>query len=1006
MLSQPTTLAFFYFDQPGYLALLAVLPLLVALSVRSLAGLGAARRLLAITLRCAVVLLMVLALAGAHRRQRIDDLAVLFLMDRSRSVPAELQRAAFDYLTKAGTQRKGGDRVGVIAFDGAAAVEQLPMRAVALDQLGAPLDPDQTNLAAAARLAAALLPADAAGRLVLVSDGNENAGDVRQEAVRLRAAGVPIDILPIQYEHTREVVFETLKTPATATSDETINLNMTLRAERATVGEILLWHNDKLVDLNGPADGTGFAVELQAGANRLVRQVPLRIAGAHRFRTQFVPARAADDTIPDNNGAEAFTVVSGQGRILLLTTARDLADAQPSAEILSRALESEGLVCEVDVAGRQPLDQVQLTEYALVVLANVPAGDFRADEKKALAVYVRDLGGGLVMVGGDDSFGAGGWLGSPVEEVMPVSFDIKHKKQFLKGGLALVMHACEIEQGNFIGERCAVEAVQTLSSRDLVGVLAWKWLGGERGHWVVPLQEVGARTPIINAIKTMDMGDLPDLDALMRPAVEALLARQDLGARHMIVISDFDPQEPRQDLVNMMKRNGVTCSTVAIGYGGHAIDENKAKWIANSTGGRFYRTDDFSKLPQIFVKESREVRRSLVQEVNFTPRLVQPLSPVVPGLAGEGVPALGGYVLTTAKPLADVPLIRKAEEGDDPVLAHWQVGLGKAVAFTSGMWPRWGTAWTAWPKFTKLWAQIARWASRPVEGGDFDVTTTVQGGRARLRLDAVDKNADALNFMTVQGTLVDPSQTGQPLRLTQTAPGRYEAEFDARARGNYIVNLLYRSGRGADAVSGTLRTGVSVAYSPEFAALRGNAALLEDVRAQTHGRLLAADEPAAVFDRAGLERVEARHALWENLVRWMLVAFLLDVAVRRIALRPAELYRKFRAFLAELAGRGRPAETVAVLTTLKGTRDRVRQEHRPPAITPAPPPGEVEKPADDLAAALGGAKEIDRPVVAPPAAKIAGASSEADYTGRLLRAKRRAREDLESQDESGNPPPG
>jgi hypothetical protein len=97
---------------------------------------------------------------------------------------------------------------------------------------------------------------------------------------------------------------------------------------------------------------------------------------------------------------------------------------------------------------------------------------------------------------------------------------------------------------------------------------------------------------------------------------------------------------------------------------------------------------------------------------------------------------------------------------------------------------------------------------------------------------------------------------------------------------------------------------------------------------------------------------------------------------------------------------------VAVLTTLKGTRDRVRQEHRPPAITPAPPPGEVEKPADDLAAALGGAKEIDRPVVAPPAAKIAGASSEADYTGRLLRAKRRAREDLESQDESGNPPPG
>ena len=997
-------LPFMRFETAGYLALLAVIPLLIALSFRSLSGLGPIRRVLALLARAVVVLLAVLALAGAHRTQRIDDLSVIFLLDRSKSIPQDLQRQAFDYVGRAAETKKTDDRVAVIAFDGVSDVEQLPDRTLAIDMIGVPVAPDQTNIAGAVRMASALLPSDTKGRIVLISDGNENVGDVMQEGERLRAAGIPLDVLPVQYEHVNEVVFETLKAPPTASAEETINLQMILRSQQRTTGKILLWHNDQLVDL-GEGTDAGFEVELKPGPNRFVRQIPLRVAGAHRFRAQFVPDQAEADTITDNNNGETFTVVSGQGKILILTTTRDLSGAQASAEILRRALESEGLVCDIEVAGENPLDQVRLLEYSLVILSNVPAGDLRDDEKKALAAYVRDLGGGLAMVGGDDSFGAGGWLGSQIEEVMPVSFDVKHKKQFLKGALVLVMHACEVEQGNYLGERCAIEAVKTLSSRDLVGILAWRWINDSLGHWVVPLQEVGTRTPIINAIKKMDMGDLPDLDAVMRPGVEALLARKDVGPKHMIVVSDFDPAPPRQDLIDAMQKHGITCSTVAIGYGGHFIDESKAKWIADSTKGRFYRTNDYNKLPQIFIKESREIRRSLVQETPFTPRLVNPISPVVPGLAGEGLPQLQGYVLTTAKPLADVPIIRRSEEGDDPVLAHWQAGLGKTVAFTSGLWPVWGTDWVQWPKFGKFWAQIARWASRQSEAAAFDVTTTVHGGKARLRIDALDKNAEAINFMEVAGSLVDPKQEGQALRLTQTGPGRYEAEFDARDRGNYIVNLAYRVGQGADALSGTLRTGVSVAYSPEYSQLQANLSLLEELRARTKGRMLAAADPKVVFDRTGLAPAEARHALWENLVQWMVVLFLVDVAIRRIAINPIELARKARRFLAEISGRERPAAaTEAVLTTLKGTRDRVREEQttRAPSEAGTPPqasaryeaPPSAAKATEDLSRALGGATQQDVPVVARPTAKKPPVS-EGEYTSRLLKAKRKAREDMD-----------
>lgn len=999
------SLALVRFETPGYLALLAVLPLLAALSVRSLAGLGTVRRGLAVTARALVVAALVFALAGAQRTRRIDDLTVLFLLDRSRSVPTDLQKQAIEFIRQAVPGPLRDDRVGVIAFDGTADVEQLPMSVLAIDQVSAAGDPDQTNLAAAVRLASALLPSETAGRLVLLSDGNENVGDVRPEAERLGAAGIPIDVVPLHYEHVHEVVFESLTVPPTAAAGETVALHAVLRSQQPTTGKILLWHNDALVDLSGPAPGAGFDVELAAGPNRFVVPVPLPAEGANRFRAQFVPDVDGADTITDNNTGEAFTVVSGQGRILLLATAADLRSAQPAAPLLRAALEAEQLVCDVAEAGQSPLDQVRLLEYAAVILSNVPAGDLREDERRTLAVYVRELGGGLVMIGGDDAFGAGGWLGSPVEEVMPVSFDIQHRKEMIKGALVLVMHACEVERGNYLGQRCAIEAVRALSSRDLVGVLAYRWLGGEKGHWVVPLQEVGARTPIINAITRMDMGDLPDLDEVMRPGVEALIARRDVGPKHMIVVSDFDPAPPRDDLIALMKKHGVTCSTVAIGYGGHYINENMARWIATSTGGRFYTTQDHGKLPQIFVKESREIRRSLVQETPFTPRLVNPLSPVVPGLAGEPIPPLGGLVLTTAKPLADVPLVRKAEEGDDPLLAHWTVGLGKTVAFTSGLWTRWGADWAAWPKFSKLWAQIVRWASRPAEEAAFDVSTTVRGGKARLRIDALDKSAETINFMEVLGQVVNPAQDVQPLTLTQTGPGRYEAEFEARQRGNYIVNVAYRMGQGGRTVAGSLRTGVSVAYSPEYAQLKANLPLLEELRARTGGRLLGAEDAAAIFDRAGLPPAEARRSLWENLMQWMLALFLLDVAIRRIAVHPSELVRRLRRRVAEMAGRKPAGEVAAVLTTLKGARERWREEQQTTRPPVAGPPAEArggtardDRATEDLNRALGGAEPPQAPVVAPPTAKKPGVS-EGDYTSRLLRAKRRARQDLDAKDE-------
>ena len=522
------------FETPGYLVLLATIPLLILLSFRSMAGLGPIRRVLAIGMRCAVVTAMVLALAGAQWVKTQDDLSVIFVVDRSSSVPRELQRNAFDFASRG--------EVGDAADQGSPRRNRVrrAQRGRTVADEHARDRPHQRSgrsgshqpRGGAADRHGALHGAIRRGRVVVLSDGNENVGEALVEAEHFSAAGVPIDVVPLRYEHGNEVVFERLSSPPTATTDETVNLNMVLRSQREVSGKILVYQNRELVRSDD--------VVLEPGPNRRTLAVALPTAGPQRFEARFVPDAASDDTITGNNEGRAFTVVTGQGQVLLLHQASDAEAA--SARLLERALRAEQIRCELVEPGVVDLsDLATLSAYSAVILANVPSHLFSDAEREALAVYVRDLGGGLLMIGGDASFGAGGWLGTPVEDVMPVSFDVKSRKQIPKGALALIMHGCEIPEGNYWSERVAIAAVKSLSSRDLVGVLSFDWKSADQGHWDVPLQSVGDKSRVIQGIKKLAHGDMPHFDPLMRSAVDALAKRTDAAVRHMIILVRLRP---------------------------------------------------------------------------------------------------------------------------------------------------------------------------------------------------------------------------------------------------------------------------------------------------------------------------------------------------------------------------------------------------------------------------------------------------------------------------------
>lgn len=865
----------FSFEEPRWLWLALLCAVVVPLSWRSLAGLDPARRVASLFMRCAVILLIAACLSKINAVQRNRDLTVMFLLDRSFSCES-LESRQDEYVRSVVADRPEQDRAGVLSFAANAQIEQQPMSGYFVEpgRLSRMDRTDRSDLSQGVRLALALFPSEDMKRIVLLSDGNQNLGDVVTEARRARANGIPIDVVPLQYSRPNDVSIDRMIAPSFAAKGEQVPVRMVLSTKERVGGRIDLYQNGQKIEL--PEESA--RVTLTPGSNTLYVKLPIRESGPQQFEARFRPDDERMDAVSLNNSSSTFTFVSGPSRVLFLSS--NLTD---DAQLI-HALKDEQIDIDAFEVGETGVDLVRLQSYSAVVLANVPAGVFSDDQIEQLATYVKDLGGGLIMTGGNEGFGAGGWIGTPVEEVMPVDFEIKHKRVIPRGALVLICHSCEVPRGNYWGKEMAKRSVDTISSRDYIGVLAYSF-SPSGVNWEVPFQTNANKGAVKARIDRMQIGDMPDFDETMTMAYDELVKGkgQDASQRHVIIISDGDPTPPNRTLIGQYKDAGITVSTIGIGWGAHVMTQTMND-IATSTGGRFYSPRDPNQLPQIFTKESKVIRRSLIVEEGFQPQVYHSMSDLLAGVDSDEVfPPLTGLVLTSPKnsPNVLMPLVKMTEDGQDPVLAHWQYELGKAVVFTSGYWPHWGERWTPWSKFGKLWAQIVRWAMRQDAPADFDTYTRIEGESGRVVIDALDKDANYLNFLRFKGSVVAPDGKARPVEFVQTGPGHYEAEFKADAMGQYLVTAMVTD---AEKALGVLNTGATAPYSPEYRDLQTNLGLLRKIAEESGGRLLAMDAKADDVFNHHLPPVTSKRPIWEWVLAWILLPFfLMDVAVRRLA---------------------------------------------------------------------------------------------------------------------------
>jgi uncharacterized membrane protein len=1039
---------------------------IVWLGVRSLNGLGPVRKWVALGVRLAVVALIVLILGGVRFQREHHDLEVMVLKDVSQSTlqvhgyPGEqagetLQASINDFLQDASSpdkaKRPAKDRIAMISFDQDALIDAMPQERLMLDARAIREPGSGTDVASALQLALATMSRDAMHRLLLITDGNTTAGDLEPALAAVAAAKIPVDVMPLRYDIRNEIMIDRIVAPQLRREGEAFSLDVVMRSTNPAdvTGRLTVYHSGEAMDLDPYTEGmqTPMRVTLHPGTNVVhVRVPPQLTSGTHQFKAVIEAenvgietakgrngegangggasrpagvAAGAGDTLLQNNEASASTFVRGKGKILFIDNTREQA-----GRFLREGLAREGIHVDPErtTVDQFPQNLVMLQSYDAVVLSNVPrgAGGLSDDQQKMLASYVHDTGGGLVMIGGDDAFGAGGWQGSRLEEILPVNMDIPAQRQIAKGALVLIVHSCEFDNGNYWGEQCALKAAETLSAKDEIGVISFDW-GGGGSRWDYPLSEKGDGSAVVNAIKKMKVGDMPSFDDSMSVALNGKgsnpgLAKSDAKQKHVIIISDGDPQRPAQLLLDAYKAAKVTVSTVSVYPHGNSVPP-QMKDIADELKGKYYGpiNSNFNQLPQIFIKEASVVRRSLIQEnaEGIPLKQIPSTSDMVKGI--EAFPAITGMVLTSRKqsPQIDMPLV--AGKNNDPVLASWQTGLGRAAVFTSDAHNRWASGWVGSAMYDKFWAQVVRGVARPAISPDFDVQVVQDGDKGKVIVEALDKDAQHLNFLNVRGQVAGPDLKPTDLRLNQVGPGLYETEFDAKETGSYVVSLFYSGQQGQN---GWTMAGMSRMSSPELRDLRSNDSVMEEIARRTGGRVLPAFDAskADLFSRQNVPPSASPLPIWDRLIPLLLGMILVDVATRRIAWDWASTKRFFVGQVTRLTHTTRKVEAGQTLGSLKQVREQVaegklkRDDQQPPAgAGGSPPPIPMpdptarfdagrDAPEGDISNVVGGA--TDKPVPKAPQGKVQpkGLQGDADTMGGLMAAKRRARQKIEEQE--------
>jgi Ca-activated chloride channel family protein len=822
---------------------------------------NALRRIPAPIMRAAVLALLVLAMAEPRRLSTSEGAAKPVLLDASMSITSEMRSWAADLIRN---QLKLKSSDPAIIFAQQAVAKNVGTALDALTSSGGceACMPGATNLANGLAKLTALGQGN--GPVVLVTDGWENQGDAAQEVASLLAAHTELDIFtPPGAAAIHNVAVTEVTTPHALANTDSFRVGVSIANlnDHPVGGTVRLFESGRLIDQR--------VVTLNPGSERV--DFPVRSAGTGltSYRATFAAARPTDDLYPQDDSLQSWVGIGAKRKILIF------ANSAQDSNYLQSVARRLGLEPEIVRPGDTRFND-NLHGFDAVVLDNVPREQMPAVTENALARYVAG-GGALAMVGGDRSFGLGGWHGSELESILPVIMKPPEHKERQRALVLIIDKSGSMgrEEKLDYAKAAARTAATTLKDNDLIEVIGFD----SQPFVVVPLESMStARSYLGQMIDRLKARGTTYLMPALKQA-DRDIAGSGAAIKHVVILTDGETGGTAAmyyDLVASMHRQGaVTVSAIAIG---NEANIRLLDALTQYGGGAFYQTSSAESLPQIVLQDvgRHTGDNKTMVEKEFVPQAVSPDS-ILKNLGGRTLPPIKGYVSTTIKPGATLDVFVNREGRREPLIASGRHGAGKTLAVTTDAGGRWASPWVRDNIFAAVWDRILEWMTPPATNvPKFDVAMGYREGRIALKL--TDYDPDAAQALALVGARVlRPDGAREDLVLSQSAPGELTGSFAAPVAGNYYIEM--RSGQsGKERPFPPLAYTVSPAAFAELPRQRPNYDLLEHLAAATGGRL----NPE--ISELKMARPEFKHSegFGQQLLAMAMLLLIAEAIVRRL----------------------------------------------------------------------------------------------------------------------------
>lgn len=811
-----------------------------------------ARRKTVLGIRIIIFILLILALSGINIKTDVDTTTTIFAVDLSKSNEQnqdELKKFMLEAVEFAGHN----DKIGVVAFGEKSEVEIPIVDKLPNIDFQTKIEKGFTNIEKALKLSRTLIPENSKKRVVLFTDGRENVGDSLKEGNMLNINDIELKVYKTESFIQNEVQLKEINIPKIVYENQSFDVILDIYSNVATNSKITLFSGNNVV---GEKE-----VILEKGNNKFVFRDKALNSGFKSYRAVITPE---NDTFTQNNTYSTFSNVKGKPYVLLID------DESNGGRELDKILRAASIGVDYVDAKEIPNQLSNLLKYKSIIMSDVSLHNVDKKFLETLQSYVRDYGGGLVVTGGENSYALGGYYKTKLEEILPVNMEMKIKGEVPSLGLMLVIDKSGSMEGGDLGtskieiaKEAAIKAVNSLKPKDQIGVITFD----NTPQWVVKPSPDQKEDIVKGEIETIRAGGGTSIIPAIDEAYKALKAA-DTKLKHVILLTDGQAERFGYDeIVNNMKNEGITISTVAVGQGS---DISLLERIAEMGKGRHYYVDEYGSIPEIFTKETFLASKTYINNRTFIPKMTS-TNQIVSSIMNNPIP-LSGYISTSSKDRADTILY---SDKDEPILALWQYGLGKSIAWTSDANGKWTLDYLRTDEGIEFFKRMI--GSTFYRGGSEDlfVETKTQGNLAKV---SVNNLNDDEKLYDMKATIITPELEKIDIDLKTYDIGKYIGEFEALEKGTYIINAkAFDNGK----LIKSTQEAFPVNYSKEYDITTSTNKLTDLVR-KSKGEIIT--KPNEIFTKNEKD-VHGYKDITEILIIISLLLFILDIALRRLNIR-------------------------------------------------------------------------------------------------------------------------